>query len=111
MTQEALAEAADLSVDMISKIEVGATGVRFSVIERLALALGIDPAELFTTHIPSGLLNRKGLAEITSRLALLSEADLLWVKGLLDAGLRPRSSQMPGTRPEATVRKRQSGRR
>jgi transcriptional regulator with XRE-family HTH domain len=48
MTQEDLAEAAGLSVDMISKIEVGATGARFPSIERLAKAGQVDPAELFT---------------------------------------------------------------
>jgi transcriptional regulator with XRE-family HTH domain len=39
LTQEDLAEAAGLSVDMISKIEVGATGARFPSIERLARAV------------------------------------------------------------------------
>ena len=49
-TQEALAEAAEVSTDTISKIEIGATGARFPVIERLANALEIDPAELFTSR-------------------------------------------------------------
>lgn len=90
---------------MVSKIEVGATGARFSVIERLATALTVDPAEFFTTEIPSGMLNRKALAEITSRLALLSEPDLTWAKGLLEAGLRPRSAQVPGTASGIRARK------
>jgi transcriptional regulator with XRE-family HTH domain len=111
LTQDALAEAAELSVDMISKIEVGASGARFSVIERLAAALDIDPAELFTTEIPTGARNRKTLSEITSRLALLSEVDLVWVKGLLDAGLLPRSAQLPGTVSEARARKLPPGKR
>ena len=35
LTQEALAEAAAVSIDTIAKIEGGATGARFPVIERL----------------------------------------------------------------------------
>jgi transcriptional regulator with XRE-family HTH domain len=87
LTQERLAEAAKLSVDMVAKIETGATGARFPVIERLAGALEIDPAELFTTEIPGGAIKRGAFAEISSRLARLPEADLVWVRNLLDAAL------------------------
>lgn len=90
LTQEGLAEAAELSVDMISKIEVGASGARFPVIERIAAALEVDPAEFFTTEIPSGSLARKAFSEVSLRLAGLSESDLQWVSRLLDAALRPR---------------------
>ncbi|HEV2602609.1 MAG TPA: helix-turn-helix transcriptional regulator [Microvirga sp.] len=69
LTQEALAEAAGLSVDMVSKIETGATGARFPVIERLAAALHVDPAELFTTEIPSGAVHRRAFSALSSRLA------------------------------------------
>ncbi len=54
MSQEALAEAAEISVEMISKLERGASGARFPVIERLAGALKVDPAEFFTTELPRG---------------------------------------------------------
>ncbi|MFT4095751.1 MAG: helix-turn-helix transcriptional regulator [Rhodoblastus sp.] len=92
MTQEALAEAADLSVDMVSKIESGASGARFPVVERLAEALQVDPAELFTTEIPNGAIKRKALNDLTARLAALSDQDLTWAEGILAAALRPRTS-------------------
>ena len=89
LTQEALAEAADLSLNMIAKIEAGTTGARFGVIERLADALGVDPAELFTSEIPAGAINRRTFNDITTQLATLPEADLAWVRELLKAALKP----------------------
>lgn len=95
MTQEGLAEAAGLSVDMVAKIEVGATGARFPVIERLAMAIGVDPAEFFTTEIPGGSINRGTFREITSELAQLAEPELIWVRDLLDAALaRPTTNEL-----------------
>lgn len=91
ITQEALAEKAGVSVDMISKIETGATGARFPVIERLAEALGIDPAELFTTEIPNGALSRGPLVDLTTQLVGLSPTDLRWITGVVEAALRSRS--------------------
>lgn len=86
-TQETLAEAAAVSPDTVAKIEVGITGARFPVIERLAGALDIDPAELFSTEIPAGALNRGTFAEISITLAKLSDRDLIWVRDLLRAAL------------------------
>ncbi|WP_082907890.1 helix-turn-helix domain-containing protein [Bradyrhizobium neotropicale] len=88
MTQEDLAEAAGLSVDMISKIEAGATGARFPTIERLAQAVQVDPAELFTSHLPAGSMNRGAFGEISSKLSSLSDSDLVWISALLDVALR-----------------------
>lgn len=90
LTQEALAERAKISTDMISKIEGGTSGARFRVITQLAEALAVDPAELFTTDLPGGQLQRSTLIEITSRLASLSESELRWVKNLLEAALQQR---------------------
>lgn len=90
LTQEALAERANISADMVSKIEGGASGARFGVIAQLAKALEVDPAELFTPDLPAGQLQRAALTDITSRLATLSESELLWLKGLLEAALRPK---------------------
>ncbi|TKT71424.1 helix-turn-helix domain-containing protein [Afipia massiliensis] len=101
-TQEALAEAAGLSVDMISKLEVGATGARFPAIERLAEALKIDPAELFTSDLPTGSMSRGAYGQISAALAQLDEADLIWVKSILDAALSSRgkkASSSPGAAP------------
>jgi transcriptional regulator with XRE-family HTH domain len=90
ITQEALAAAADLSVDMIGRIEAGHTGARFPSIERIATALGIDPAELFSPDIPQGSGQRAALTNMTARLSGLSDRDLVWVDQLLDAALKPR---------------------
>jgi transcriptional regulator with XRE-family HTH domain len=90
LTQEDLADRAGISVDMVSKIETGASGARFPTIQRLAEALRIDPAELFSTEIPNGALARAPLVELTSRLALLSEGDVLWIAGVVDAALKSR---------------------
>jgi hypothetical protein len=73
---------------MVAKIEVGATGARFPTIERLAKALSVDPAELFSAEIPRGALSQGAFGEILSRLLRLNETELAWVKQLLDAALR-----------------------
>ena len=88
MTQEELAEAAGLSVDMISKIEVGATGARFPSIERLAQAVQVDPAELFTSNIPAGSMSQGAFGEISAKLSSLPEEDLAWISALLDVALQ-----------------------
>lgn len=88
MTQQRLAEVVDVSVDTISKIETGAAGARFAVIERLAAALSVDPAELFTTEIPSGTVRTKAYTELTARLARLDDNDMRWISDLIDVALR-----------------------
>lgn len=90
LTQEGLAERANISTDMVSKIEGGNSGARFGVIGQLAGALGVDPAELFTPDLPAGQLQRAELIEITSRLAGLGDGELRWLKGVVDAALRPK---------------------
>ncbi|MEI9418823.1 helix-turn-helix domain-containing protein [Mesorhizobium sp. Cs1321R2N1] len=87
-TQEQLAERAGVSIDTISKIEIGATGARFPMIEKIAAALEVDPAELFSPEIPSGALRRGPLLELMTRLAALSENDLQWLKGVIEAALK-----------------------
>jgi len=90
LTQEALAERANISTDMVSKIEGGNSGARFGVITRLAEALGVDPAELFTPDLPSGQLQRPAFTEITSKIAGLSDDDLQWLQDLLEVALSRR---------------------
>jgi len=102
LTQEALAEGAEVSPDTIAKIETGVTGARFPVIERLATALEIDPAELFTTEIPAGAIRRGTFAEISTSLAQLAEGDLVWVRNLLDAALTRRGVEEPAVKSIAT---------
>ena len=90
LTQEGLAERANISPDMVSKIESGNSGARFGVVSQLAAALEVDPAELFTPDLPSGQLQRATLNNITSRLAGLNDSDLRWLNTLIDAALRKR---------------------
>lgn len=68
-TQEVLAERASISTDMVSKLEGGSSGARFAVISKLADALEVDPAELFTPNLPVGERQRATLTDITTRLA------------------------------------------
>ena len=90
LTQEALAERANISTDMISKIEGGSSGARFGVIVQIANALEVDPAELFTPNLPSGQLQRAPLTDIVSRLGSLSDSELRWLNGVIEAALRPK---------------------
>lgn len=90
LTQDALAERAGISIDMVSKIESGSTGASFAVINRLADSLNVDPAELFTSELPNGQLRRAPLVELTARLASLSNHDLMWLQEIIDVVLRPR---------------------
>lgn len=88
LTQVQLSDASGISADMIVRIEGGGTGVRFPNIQRLADALRIDPAELFTSEVPNGKLARPHLNQITTRLVALSDTDLKLVSELIDTALK-----------------------
>ncbi|MBV9996915.1 MAG: helix-turn-helix transcriptional regulator [Caulobacteraceae bacterium] len=90
LTQDTLAERSGVSTDMISRIEAGATGARFTTIAKLAEALDVDPAELFSSEVPAGARHRATLTNLTARLSSLSDRDLLWLTGIVDAALKPR---------------------
>ncbi len=85
LTQGQLAEAAGISVDMVTKIETGTSGARFPVIERLARSLDVDPAAFFSPDIPTKERPSPALLELKLRLAGLDEKELLWIKGVFDA--------------------------
>ena len=108
LTQEELAAAADISVDMVSKLESGTSGARFGVIQRLADALSVDPAELFTTEIAEGAIRRGPFRDISIKLAHLTDADLAWVGNLLDVVLAPRGETAPSSSIPRQTRKRSS---
>jgi len=93
-TQEELAERAGVSIDTVAKIEVGATGARFPMIEKIAGALQVDPAELFSAEVPSGTLQRGVLRELTVRLAGLPDDQLRWIGGVIDAALKGKSKSV-----------------
>lgn len=85
LTLAALARLADLSPDMIGKIGKGRSGARFGVIERLARALEVEAAELFTADLPKGALRRGVYGEVACRLAGLSDPELHRILHVLDA--------------------------
>lgn len=87
MTQDQLAECADLSVDMISRIEAGKSGASFATIDKLAKALKVDPAEFFSAK---SALTRPRITKIVTRLARLTDDDLKWLDGVLEAVLKHR---------------------
>jgi len=89
-TQDELSSQAELSVDMISRLEAGSSGARFGTISKLAEAMDIDPAELFSPDIPSSKLCRPQLTKITTRVARLSDDNLEWLDGVLAAVLKHR---------------------
>jgi transcriptional regulator with XRE-family HTH domain len=117
LTQEGLAEVADLSPEMVAKIETGKSGARFPVIERIAAALDIDPAELFTTQLPSGAFQKGAYGALSMRLSSLSEGDLLWIGRIIDAVLTSKASnsaqeaQITKTSPRARASKPRASRR
>lgn len=99
---------------MISKIEVGATVARFPSIERLAQAVQVDPAELFTSSLPTGPMSQGVFGEISGRLASLPKSDLVWISTLLDAVLargleQPARSKRPVGRVVAKPTKPPAG--
>jgi len=89
LTQQQLADATGISIDMINRVERGVTGARFPNIEKLAAALEVDPAELFSPDLPKGVAQRRQLTDLVARLSVLSDRDLAWVDRLLDAALKP----------------------
>ena len=72
---------------MISRIEAGTTGARFTTIDKLATALEVEPEEFFS---PNSALDRPKLKAIVTRLARLSDDDLEWLDGVLKAVLKHR---------------------
>lgn len=89
-TQQQLAEHSGVSHDMINRIERGVAAARFPNIGRLAQALEIDPAELFTPDLPTGAKKSQVLNNLVARLSALPDHDLEWIDRLLDVALKPR---------------------
>lgn len=73
MTQEILAERADLTVSYISKIETGKKNPTIAVIEKIAHAMGVDTYQLFINLEPELMSNRTILAKIKEMVNLLEE--------------------------------------
>ncbi|WP_320198274.1 helix-turn-helix domain-containing protein [Agrobacterium sp. rho-13.3] len=92
LTQQQLADKTDLSLDMIAKLESGAIGASFATIEKLSQVFSTDAASLFRLDATDNRFNPQ-LNAVVSRLAVLSEHDLIWISAIIDAALKPRSRQ------------------
>jgi transcriptional regulator with XRE-family HTH domain len=87
LTQGELAERVDLSLDMIGKIERGATAPSFETIEKLADALNTQEAVFFGPHlmaIPTGERGRL-LKRINIHLSRMNEDELAQAEKVLAA--------------------------
>ena len=92
LTQATIAEIVQLSPDMISRIETGATGVSFATIEKLANVLMVDPSFFFSLLPDNEGDNRPELIDLISRLSKMSDPDLKWISSLLDAALSSKNN-------------------
>jgi transcriptional regulator with XRE-family HTH domain len=89
LTQAQLAEAADLSLEMIGRLERGLTAPSLETVAALAAALHVAPAVLFGAE-PTGISGerRETLERINKLLASGSDAELKRAERVLGALLR-----------------------
>lgn len=73
ITQEELAEKANLTVSYISKIETGKKNPTIATIEKIAQALGVDIYQLFVSLEPELMSNRTILEKIEELINILKE--------------------------------------
>ena len=78
LTQEAVAEAMDLSLQSISCIELGKKAIRPENLVKLCRVLSTSP-----DYILNGTRSKEQLSEIETELASLSKEDFLMVKQLV----------------------------
>ncbi|EMS96599.1 helix-turn-helix domain-containing protein [Agrobacterium tumefaciens str. Cherry 2E-2-2] len=87
LTQEALAEKADLSIEMMGRLERGDASPSFETIESIAKALGLPAIAFFgtgTVIAPEGERGRL-LHRVNAALAHMNEDDLVRVTRMLEA--------------------------
>lgn len=85
LTQEALAGAAQLSIDMIKRLETGRVGASFDVISRLSEALGVDASELLAADRPN---DRQSLDRLLFELSSMSDDEIDWITELIHTANR-----------------------
>lgn len=73
ITQEDLAEKADLTVSYISKIETGKKNPTIAVIEKIAHAMGVGIYQLFISLEPELMSDRTILEKIEELVNILKE--------------------------------------
>ena len=93
LTQAQLAEAVDLSVEMVGKIEQGTSSPSFEKMQKLCNALDVPVAVLFGATADSAAHGRRGelLGRINSHLANLNDTDLERLETMVRAFARRRS--------------------
>lgn len=87
ITQEALAERVDVSIETIGKIERGQSAPSFETVERIAAALDVSPLVLFGASgeaIPRGERG-KALGRIQATLASMNDEQLSRASKMLEA--------------------------
>ena len=88
LSRSELASRADLSLDMLTKVERGATGASFDTIERLARALSVDPSVLFGHAEAGSGHDAAPLQSLIAELARLDDKRLAWISELVSTALR-----------------------
>lgn len=93
-TQSELAEAAELSLDMIGRMERGTASPSLETIEALAAALDVGPATLFGGRTDASRSGKRAkiLERIDGRLAKANDQELALVERVITAAL-----SKPGT--------------
>lgn len=91
LTQGMLAEETGLSLEMIARIETGTTGASFATIEKLSRCLKVDAAALFSSDVATDATSREDFQLLAAKLAKLSDGDLKWIAGVVDAALKTRN--------------------
>jgi transcriptional regulator with XRE-family HTH domain len=93
LTQAQLAEAADLSLEMIGRVERGLTAPSFETIAGLISALRIAPAELFGAEPTDREGERREIiGRISQLLASASDAQVRQAERVLNALIRDERS-------------------
>ncbi|MCP8939933.1 helix-turn-helix domain-containing protein [Alsobacter sp. SYSU M60028] len=87
---------AGISAAMVGKIESGASAGSFETIERLAKALKVEPAELFSTHVIGSQVTEGPYKEINKKLAQLQPDELVWLSTVVSLVLAKPDSQRRG---------------
>lgn len=85
LTQDALAAASDLSVDMVKRLEAGRIGASFDAVGRLADALDIDVGRLFVQEEAG---SRPVLNRLVFELSSMTDDEIGWAIDLIDTAKR-----------------------
>ena len=88
LTQLELAERADLSLEMVGRIERGEVGTSLESIEKLSAALDTPAREFFGAGAYAVGKRPGKLGAIVAKLAPLKPDELDWIARLLDVALR-----------------------